>query len=70
MPVVEADDLGTEADREGLDRDPAPAGHEEVAELVEEDHDGEHEQEGKEIAEHGIAEAGKLSYRIHKWAYP
>ena len=67
MPVVESRDLRTETDRKGLDRDSAPTGHQEVAELVDEDHDGEHEQEGKEITEYGIAEAGKLNYRIHKW---
>ena len=57
VPVVETDDLGAEADRECLDRDAAPAGHEEVAELVEEHHDGEHEQEGKQIRQHRVAEA-------------
>jgi hypothetical protein len=57
VPVVEADDLRPETDRECLDRHAAPAGHKKMAELVEEHHDGEHEQEGKQIREHGVAEA-------------
>ena len=44
-------DLGTEADGEGVDLHPAPAAHEKVPELMEEDHDGEDEDEGSEVAQ-------------------
>ena len=57
VAIVEADDLRPESNRECLDRDAAPAGHQEVAKLVEEHHDGEHEQEGKQIRQHRVAEA-------------
>src|SRR6185437_11902529 len=57
VPVVEADDLRPETDRECLDRHAAPAGHKKMAELVEEYHDGEHEEEGEQIRQHGVAEA-------------
>ena len=57
VPVVEADDLRPETDRECLDRHAAPAGHEKMAELVEEHHDGEHEEEGEQIRQDGVAEA-------------
>jgi hypothetical protein len=71
VAVVETDDLRTEADREDLDGDAAPARHEEVTELVEKDHDGEDEEEGQEIAENGVAEAGrKVNYRVHDGSYP
>ena len=56
VAIVEADDLRPESNRECLDRDAAPAGHQ-VAKLVEEHHDGEHEQEGKQIRQHRVAEA-------------
>jgi len=35
MPVGKAENLRTEADREGLDRDAAPAGDEKMAKFVE-----------------------------------
>ena len=71
VPVVEAHDLRTEADREGLDRHAAPAGHQEMAELVDEDHDGQDEQERKKIAEQRVAEAGKLNQGVHRYGgYP
>jgi hypothetical protein len=57
VPVDETRDLRTETDREGLDRNPAPTGHEKMAELVDEDDDGEDEEEGKKIAENGVPEA-------------
>jgi hypothetical protein len=41
--VVEAEQLGAEAEREGVNPDPAPAPDQEVAHLVHEHHDGEHE---------------------------
>src|SRR5690606_34385266 len=44
-------DLGTEADREGVDLHAAPAADQEVPEFVEENHDRENEDEGRQIAE-------------------
>src|SRR6185312_3958136 len=49
VAVVEADDLRAEADGEGLHLHAAPAGNEEVPELVEEDDDGQDEQEGHDV---------------------
>src|SRR5512134_3558092 len=48
MPVIEAHDLGTEADREGFDPDPTPARDQEMAEFVEEDDNRQDEQEAEE----------------------
>ena len=69
VPVGEADDLGPEADREGLDAHPAPARHEEMAELVDEHHDGQDEEEGKQVTEQRVAEARELNNRVHKGSY-
>ncbi len=55
VPIVEAYDLGTETDREGLDRHPAPAGHEEMAKLVEEDDDRQNEQEAGDGVKYHLA---------------
>jgi hypothetical protein len=38
-----------------------------MAELVDEDHDGEDEEEGKEITEQGVAEARELNQGVHKY---
>ena len=46
VTVVEAEELGTEADGEGVNADAAPATDEEMAHLVDEDHDAEHDDEG------------------------
>ena len=53
VPVVEAPELAAESDGEGRDGHAAPAGHEEVAELVEEHHHAQHEQEREH--EHGCS---------------
>ena len=50
VPVREADDLGPEPEREGVDLHAAPAADEEMAELVEEHHDGQHEEERHECS--------------------
>ena len=55
VAVIPAGDLLAEADREGLDVDPAPARHEEVAELVNEHDDDQRHEEGHRI-EHASAE--------------
>ena len=51
MLVVEADEFGTEADREGLDGDAVPARHEVVPHLVDEDDDRQHDEEGRQHVE-------------------
>ncbi len=58
LAVDEACHLGTEAQGEHVDLNPAPSPDQKVTEFVEEHHDGEHEQEGHEIAEHR-ADMGK-----------
>ena len=50
MPVGEAEQLLAETDRERQDFYAAPAGNQEMAELVEEHHDRQHDQEGKAVA--------------------
>lgn len=49
--VVEAKKLRAEPNGENQDPDPAPAGDQEMAELVKEHHQRQDEQEGDEIAE-------------------
>ncbi len=49
--VVEADQLGSEADREAGHPDAAPPPDQEMAHLVDEHHDGEDEQERHDVAE-------------------
>ena len=51
VAVVEADEFGTEADRERLDADAAPAADEVVAHLVHEHDDRQHEQERDDRAD-------------------
>ncbi len=46
LAIGEAPDLPPKADGEGANRDAAPARDDEVAELVDEDHDAEHDEEG------------------------
>jgi hypothetical protein len=51
VTIVEAEQLGTEADRKYQNLDPAPARNQEVAELMEEDDKREDEQKGNHEAE-------------------
>ena len=51
LAIVKPEDLRPESDRKHLDCHAAPAGHEEVAEFVEEHHDREDEQERHHIAD-------------------
>ena len=46
MTIVEAEKLGAEPDRKNQDLDAAPAGDQEMAELVEEHHERQNEQKG------------------------
>ena len=69
MPVGEAHDLGPEADGERLDSHAAPACDEEMAELVDEHHDGQNEKEGEQVTEQGVTEARELNNRVHKASY-
>ena len=50
--AAEADEALAEADGEGFDADAAPLGHDEVAELVNEDHEAEHEEELDDGGDH------------------
>src|SRR5512135_2137152 len=61
VAVIEADDLGAEADREHFDGDAAPARDDKMAEFVEKYDDGEDEEEGEQIREKGVAEPRKLA---------
>jgi hypothetical protein len=45
IPVIESEDFAPEADGKGLDLHAAPAGDQKMAELVDEHHDRQHEQE-------------------------
>ena len=51
VAIIEADEFGAKSDRKGQYPDTAPAGDQKMAELVEEDHDGQYEQKGNEVAE-------------------
>ena len=51
LPIGEGDDLGAEPERKGVDPDAAPAADEEMAELVEEHDDDQHEQIRDDVAE-------------------
>src|SRR6202158_1280854 len=56
MAVVETGEFRTEAKEESKNFHPRPAGHQEVTELVEEDNDREHEQEGDDVADQAMAQ--------------
>src|SRR3984893_7918290 len=56
VAVVEAKKLRAESNGENQYPDPAPAGDQEVAELVEEHHQRQDEQEGDEIAEQAASQ--------------
>ena len=49
VPVGDACDFPTEADREGMDLHAVPSCHQEMSELVNEDEDGQDEEEGERI---------------------
>ena len=38
-----------------------------MAELVDEDHDGKHEEEREKVVEQRVAEAGKLNQGVHRY---
>ncbi len=57
--VDEAEEALAEADGEGFDADAAELGDEEVAELVHDDHDAEHDGEAREDHEAGGVEKGQ-----------
>src|SRR5581483_314566 len=59
VAVVEAEKLRAETDRKGIDLHAAAARDPEMAELVKEHHDGEHEQEGNCVAEKRATERPK-----------
>lgn len=59
--IVETEELGTEADREGLHADSAPAADQIVAHLVYEDDNREHEQERHQRSEN---EASRIEQRM------
>ena len=65
MAIVETDEFGTEADREDLDPDAAPARGEKVAEFVEEDDDGQHEQKRHDVADGRRAEISEKAQGLH-----
>ena len=64
VAVVEADDLGAEADGKGEHADAAPARHQEVAELVKEHDNGEDEQEGNDITGDAAAEGAQTPHNV------
>src|SRR5690606_19571310 len=57
MPVIPADDLAAKTDGECIHLHAKPAGHGEVAELMEKHHDGQHKEKGNEIAPERLSEA-------------
>ena len=56
VAVVEAGEFRPEAEREGQYFYAVPARHQEVAKLVEENDDGQHEQEGNDVADEPMAQ--------------
>ena len=64
VPVVEADQFRTEADREGQHADAAPAGHQEVAKLVKEHDNRQNEQKRYQIADHAAAERAESGHNV------
>ena len=56
MAVVEAEQFGTEPDGKDQHPDAAPAGDQEMAELVEKHHERQDEQKRNEIAEHAATQ--------------
>src|ERR1700687_5684225 len=56
MAVVETGEFRTEAKEESKNFHPRPAGHQEVTELVEENDDRQHEQEGDDVADEPMAQ--------------
>ena len=65
VAVVEAGNLGTEADREDQHPDAAPARHQKMAELVEEHDDGQDEQERHHIADEAAAKCAQAAHNFH-----
>ena len=66
VPVVETEQFAAESDREGLHIDAAPAPDQEMAELVHEHDEGEHEQERQQIAQQKARRVPDRSDDIHK----
>src|SRR5262249_40958504 len=56
MPVIEAGEFRTEPEREGQNLHTRPAGDQKMAELVEENDDGEDEQKGNRITDEPMAQ--------------
>src|SRR6266404_8954408 len=56
MPVVEADEFRPEAKRESQHLHAGPAGHQEMAQLMEENDNRQHEQEGNDVANKAVAQ--------------
>src|SRR5690606_27218733 len=55
--VLPADNLAAKTDGERVHLHPEPAGHGEVAEFMEEHHDGQHKEKGNEIAPERLSKA-------------
>src|SRR6266481_1347144 len=75
MPVVEADEFRPEAKRESQHLHAGPAGHQEMAQLMEENDNRQHEQEGNDVANKAVAQRietmkKKLGHPIPPYAEP
>src|SRR4051794_15317971 len=66
VAVGEADELGPETDREGVDADAAPAADEEMPELVDEDHDREDDEERDQVAKQGPGRSAHHAEKLHQ----
>ena len=60
VAVVEADDLGAEADGKGEHADAAPARHQEMAEFVKEHDNGEDEKKRNDVAGDAAAKGAQI----------
>src|ERR1700704_1916443 len=56
MPVVEADEFRPETKRESQHLHAGPAGHQEMTQLMEENDNRQHEQEGNDVANKAMAQ--------------
>ena len=65
VTVIEADDFGTETNGECQHPDTAPAGHQEMAKLMKENNNRQHEQERDQIAHEAAAERAEAPHNVH-----
>jgi hypothetical protein len=70
VAIIEADNFGTKADREGERLDAAPAGDQKMSKFMEKNDDGQNEQKGDNVAGKSAAERGEAAHDVEMHRYP